>query len=135
MVRAGRYYGEGKTNNEAESWALRDALDCLVALAPSNPALQHPVRIFGDSHLLIRFMTRVYRRPQRSTIYWAIDQARRSERRLFGPVAYRHVRRSANIVADDMARRALEKRGEVIYWSGALPPDAPANQLVEVYAE
>jgi len=49
------------------------------------------------------------------------------------PVAYRHVTRGVNVVADDMARRALEVKGEVVFWAGAVPADAPANQVEEVY--
>ena len=33
-------------------------------------------------------------------------------------MAYRHVHRENNVVADDMARRALEVKGEVAYWAG-----------------
>lgn len=51
------------------------------------------------------------------------------------PVAYRHVTRDANVVADDMARRALEAKEDVVYWSGEVPVDAPANQVTEVYEQ
>ena len=49
VVRVGRYYGSGKTNNEAESFAMRDAVQCLARLAPKRPKLQLPARVFGDS--------------------------------------------------------------------------------------
>ena len=49
VVRAGRYYGPGRTNNEAESFAMRDAVYCLQALVDSRLDLRLPVRIFGDS--------------------------------------------------------------------------------------
>jgi len=64
VVRVGRYYGPGRTNNEAESFALRDAVQCVARLSAKRPALRLPVRVFGDSQLLIRFMTRIYKRPQ-----------------------------------------------------------------------
>lgn len=51
------------------------------------------------------------------------------------PVAYRHVTRDANVVADDMARRALEARADVVYWAGEVPEGAPPNQLPEVYEQ
>lgn len=63
MVRVGRYYGAGRTNNEAEAFAMRDAMQCLAKLRHSRPALHHPVRVFGDSQLMIRFITRLYKRP------------------------------------------------------------------------
>ena len=93
-----------------------------------------PVRVFGDSQLMIRFMTRLYKRPSRHTIYWALEDTRRAEGWIRTPVAYRHVTREANTVADDMARRALEAKRDVVYWGGAVPPDAPANQVPDVYA-
>ena len=49
VVCARRYYGPGQTNNEAESFAMRDAVHCLQALVDSCPDLRLPVRIFGDS--------------------------------------------------------------------------------------
>ena len=64
---------------------------------------------------MIRFVTRLYKRPQRHTIYWALEDVRRAEKSLQMPVAYRHVTREANTVADDMGRRALEKRDDVIF--------------------
>ena len=48
VLRAGRYYGPGRTNNEAEAFALRDAIQCLVRLR-AHMDLSHPVRMFGDS--------------------------------------------------------------------------------------
>ena len=49
VIRAGRYYGPGQTNNKAESFAMRDVVHCLQALVDSRPDLHLPVRIFGDS--------------------------------------------------------------------------------------
>jgi ribonuclease HI len=49
LVRAGAYYGQGFTNNEAEAYALKDALECLEYLRARNPALDLPVRVWGDS--------------------------------------------------------------------------------------
>ena len=42
-------------------------------------------------------------------------------------MAYRHVTRDANAVADDMARRALEEKSDVVFWNGDIPKDAPPN--------
>ena len=49
VIRAGRYYRPGQTNNEAESFAMRDGVHCLQALVDSRPDLRLLVRIFGDS--------------------------------------------------------------------------------------
>ena len=57
---------------------------------------------------MIHFLTRVFKWPQRYSIYWAIEDARVEEWALGQPVAYRHVTRDANCILDDMARRALE---------------------------
>ena len=67
---------------------------------------------------MIRFITRLYKRPQKHTIYWALEDVRRAESSLKHPAAYRHVLRSANTVADDMARRALEAKKDVVFWNG-----------------
>ena len=91
--------------------------------------------MFGDSQLLIRFMLRIYKKPQRHTIYWAVEDVKRAERDMGGPVAYRHVTREANCVADDMARRALEAKADITFWSGDIPEGAPANQVGDVYAQ
>ena len=131
-MRAGRYYGPGRTNNEAEAFALRDALQCLSRITNKFDKLS-PVRVFGDSQLMIRFATRLYKKPHRQTIYWAIEDVKRTESKLCQPVAYRHVTRDANVVPDDMARRALEEKTDIIFWSGQLPEDAPANQLPDIY--
>ena len=64
VVWAGHYYGPGQTNNETESFAMRDAGHCLQSLIDSRPDLQLPVRIFGDSQLLICFMLWIYKKPR-----------------------------------------------------------------------
>ena len=76
---------------------------------------------------MIRFMTRLYKRPSRHTIYWALEDVRRAESTLKKPAAYRHVTRDANTVPDDMARRALDAKVDVVYWNGEAPADAPPN--------
>ena len=38
VIRAGQYYGPGQTNNEAESFAIRDALQCLSKLIQERPS-------------------------------------------------------------------------------------------------
>ena len=48
-------------------------------------------------------------------------------------MAYCHVTRDANCIADDMARWALEARATITLWDGQVPEDAPGNQLQDVY--
>ena len=90
-------------------FALRDALAMLASMLPSRPDLCHPVRVFGDSQLIIRFATWIYKKPGRHTTYWALEDIKRLETTIRKPVAYRNVPRAINKVADDMARRALEE--------------------------
>ena len=49
IVRVGRYYGPGRTNNEAEAFAMRDCVQCLSRLEKTRKDLWYPVRVFGDS--------------------------------------------------------------------------------------
>ena len=94
----------------------------------------YPIRVFGDSQLIIRFATRVYKKPNRQTIYWALEDVKRCEAKMKQMISYRHVTREANTVPDDMARRALEEKTDVIFWKGGIPDDAPPNQVTDVYA-
>lgn len=60
---------------------------------------------------------------------------KKTEAQLRQPVAYRHVTREANVVPDDMARRALEEKTDIVFWGGKVPKDAPANQLSDIYQQ
>ena len=76
---------------------------------------------------MIHFLMHVFKWPQCHYIYWALEYARAAERVLGQPVAYCHVNRDANCVADDMARQALEARATITFWDGQVPKDAPGN--------
>ena len=80
-------------------------------------------------------MLRIYKKPQRHTIYWAVEDVKQAERSLGGPVANHHITWEANYVADNMACHALTAKGDVTYMQGDVPADAPPNQLEEVYAQ
>ena len=80
-------------------------------------------------------MLQIYKKPQQHTIYWVVEDVKQAERSLGGLVAYHHVMREANCIADDMACRALMAKGDVTYMQGDIPADAPPNQLEEVYAQ
>jgi ribonuclease HI len=126
LVRAGAYYGQGFTNNEAKAYALKDALECLEFLKARNPALELLVRIWGDSQLLIKHLLGTFKKPSKVRIYEAVQAAREMKKRV-KRVSYRHTKRDLNKVPDDMARRALGEKGTVIYWDGDVPADAPPN--------
>ena len=78
-------------------------------------------------------MTRIYKRPQRPSIYWALEEVRKIEKRLGKPCAYRHIKRELNLAADDMTRRARPANPLVIFHKGQLPEDAPPLQMADVY--
>jgi len=67
-----------------------------------------PIRAFGDSQLIINFMLGVFKRPKKNTIYSSIERTRELTRQWPYAVAFRHVSRDVNIVADDMVRRARD---------------------------
>ena len=79
VIHTRRYNGPGQTNNEADSFAMWDVVHCLQSLIDCRPDLRLPVRIFGNSQLLIRFMLWIYRKPQQHTIYWAVEDVKRAE--------------------------------------------------------
>ena len=39
----------------------------------------------------------------------------------------KQVRRQMNVAVFDMGRRALEGKGEVVFWNSIVPEDAPFN--------
>ena len=67
----------------------------------------------------------VFKQLQHYSIYWAIEEARAVDQALGQPVAYCHVTRDVNCVADDMARGALEARATIVFWDSQVPKDAP----------
>ena len=75
---------------------------------------------------MIRFLTGIFKKPGKASIYEALQAVKQRAREL-PHVAYRHMRRAANVVADDMARRALAAGANVTYWAEQLPDGCPAN--------
>ena len=75
---------------------------------------------------MIKFLTGLFKKPDKPIIYHAIcdirDVAKKCQH-----VAYRHIPRTVNKVADDMARRALEAQCDLKYEEGVIPTDAPDN--------
>ena len=72
VVRAGKWFGNGIANNEAEGLACHEAIACLARLQQQRPELRLPARVFGDSQLMIRFLTGVYKKPGKTSIYEAL---------------------------------------------------------------
>ena len=75
---------------------------------------------------MIRFLTGIFKKPGKASIYEALQAVKQRTREL-PHIAYRHVRRAANMVADDMAQRALAAGANVTYWAGQLPGGCTAN--------
>ena len=48
-------------------------------------------------------------------------------------MAYHHVTRDANWVANDIARRVLEVWTSITVWDRQVPKDAAGNQLQDIY--
>ena len=105
VIRSGLYFGQGYTNNEAEATAMAQSLTCLDELRQRRSELCLPVRLWGDSQLIIRHLTGVYKKPSKVRIYEAVETAKKMRRR-WKELAVRHLPRDLNKVADDMARRA-----------------------------
>ena len=61
LVRKGVYLGKGHTVNDSEVLALRCAVEELHKLEKKGVLPQLPIRILGDSQLIMRFMLRIYR--------------------------------------------------------------------------
>ena len=69
----------------------------------------------------------IFKWPQYHSIYWAIEDSRAAEQLLGQPMAYCHMTRDANYIADNMARWALEARATITFWEGQVSKDAPGN--------
>ena len=94
LVRAGLYYGPGYTNNEAEATALMNACEYYDKLLNSKQ-LNLPVRIWGDSQLIIRHLLGIYKKPSKIRVYDAVQKVRALKRR-WKHTAYRHLDRELN---------------------------------------
>jgi hypothetical protein len=60
--------------------------------------------VFGDSQLIINFMVGVFKKPRKNTLYTAVERTKELARQWPHPVAFRHIPRDLNTVADDMVR-------------------------------
>lgn len=77
--------------------------------------------------MVIWHLLGIYKKPSKIRVYDAIQKVRTLKRK-WKHVAYRHLARELNTVADDMARRALAEGKNVVFWGGEkVPEDAPAQ--------
>lgn len=83
--------------------------------------------------MIINFMLGVFKRPKKNSIYMSVERTRELARSWPHAVAFRHVARDVNEVADDMVHRARDKGCDVTYYSCTLPPDAPPFTTSAVY--
>jgi ribonuclease HI len=137
VVRIGLALGAGCTNNEAESTAAKAALEHLARLQDQGrkELAGYPIRVLGDSQLVIRHLLRLYNRSSKPSLYLALEGTKALVQRRKWRVAYRYVPRELNAPADDMCRRAREQEGAVEYWDGQLPEGAPPLELRALYRE
>jgi len=134
VVRRGVYLGDGYTNNEAESLAAHDALHMLAKLQDAGcQGLDAPVRVLGDSQLVIRHLLRLYKRSAKASLYLTLEGTKALVRRRGWKVAYRYVPRELNGPADDMCRRAREAKTSVQMDMGVLPEGAPPLDVRALY--
>ena len=134
VLRRGRPLGLGRTNNEAESAACLDALHALSRLQDAGtPALDAPIRVLGDSQLIIRMLLGVYKKVRKASLYLTIVAIQELVRSRKWVLAYRAVPRALNEQADDMCRRAAAANEVVEFELGALPEGAPSLDVAALY--
>ena len=51
---------------------MKDALECLQHLKERNPHLDVPIRVWGDSQLLIKHLLGTFKKPSKVRIYEAV---------------------------------------------------------------
>lgn len=121
-VRKGLVLGPGLTNNEAESTACLEALRELAALQhKGHPNLSAPIRVLGDSQLVIRMLLGVYKKIRKPSLYVCVEGIKGLVREKRWNVAFRAVPRQMNAQADDMCRRAEAAGSTVEYRDGCIP--------------
>ena len=54
---------------------MLDALECLESLRQKNPSLRLPVRLWGDSQLVVKHLLGIFKKPGKVRIYDAVARA------------------------------------------------------------
>jgi ribonuclease HI len=105
--------GAGLTNNEAEATALHLALLQLEDLQlHGTPHLTDaPLRIFGDSQLVIKWHLGLFKKVGKASLYQQVHGAKDLIKRHRWTAAFRNVPRHLNAAADDMATQARSLEG------------------------
>ena len=94
VVRTGILLGPGLTNIEAESTACLEALRELARLQDlKTPNLAAPIRVLGDSQLILRMLLGVYKKVRKPSLYINIESVRALCRERNWRVAFRAVPR------------------------------------------
>ena len=107
MVRRGLVLDRGLTNNEAESTACLEALRELARLQDrGRECLDAPIRVLGDSQLIIRMLLGVYKKVRKPSLYINVEGIKGLVRSRRWKVAFCAVPRQMNAQADDMCRLA-----------------------------
>jgi hypothetical protein len=134
VVRRGVPLGRGLTNNDAESTAVRMALEDLEERQQAGePYLDAPIRVLGDSQMMVRLLLGVYRKARKPSLYLTVEGVRTLARRIGWQVAFRYIPRQLNAIPDDMCRRAEAAGATVEYVDGITPADAPELDLGSLY--
>jgi len=97
------YLGDSLTNNQSEYFALRDALEFCIDKGIEK------VKIFSDSELLVNQMKGEYE-VNSENIMEIYEEAKSLESEL-SYIEYNHVPREENEDADELANRAIDRKG------------------------
>jgi len=118
LVTLGRYIGKA-TNNVAEYRALITAMEEAKKLGATK------IQIRGDSELVVRQMTGVYRVKHPDLI--PLFRAAKALYDSFEEASIAHNYRNKNELADELGNRAMDRRADVTDAKGeASPLDVPA---------
>ena len=92
-MRKGLYFGPGHKVNVAECRAARVAIEALADLIERGEVPRQPIRVLGDSKLIISFLNGTFKKTNVPAIYRDLTRIREVLHGLRLRVAYRHVPR------------------------------------------
>jgi ribonuclease HI len=110
IIERGYFIGHA-TNNVAEYNGLIKGLELVIELMSGGKA-QGPLEIYSDSQLLVRQMIGQYKIKNAALKDLAI-RAHGLIRASIGDVSFHHVPRDQNNVADGLANKAMDAKGNV----------------------
>jgi len=118
--------------NDAEAEGLRQGMQRVVALLEKGHLKRRPIRVLGDSQLLIRFLLGIFKKPRKPSLYQAVKEVKELVYRGRLRVSYRHVPRDLNTQADAMCRLA-EVRETSVRLDASQLADQPILDLGQLY--